>query len=185
MGTLTLVALFMLSSCVCDLSIPPSTRTMAPNLDYSTSNATEIIVATEGQEIDGVVEVLEVLKGELSIGAWIEVPRLRCFSRESGRRVRLAVEQPGLAWPDGTKVPSVVSCGRMYLFLSGISTSPDSMVYGFSGLDLASLVLFVEDEHMLEIRSPFKLGPHYDIVPSERTEESYRREILGAARGSN
>jgi len=81
------------------------------NLDRCTWNATDVVVVTEGEKIDGELEVLEVWKGNLKKGERISVPDLAAFAPDKEREVakrRFEEEDRGVRR---------VTCSRMILFL--------------------------------------------------------------------
>lgn len=82
------------------------------NEDHCTWNATHILVVTEGDKIDGDVEVLESWKGDMKKGDRITIPELAVFAAEKERAVNyMFIEKtPGLA--------ARVTCSRMVLFLT-------------------------------------------------------------------
>src|SRR5206468_3959938 len=55
------------------------------DLEDSTWNATDIVVATEGDTIDGKMQVLETWKGNLAPGGSIDVPEMEYFVPERTR----------------------------------------------------------------------------------------------------
>lgn len=57
------------------------------SLDYCSWNATDIVVATEGREIDGNFTVLESLKGDFYNGETISISELSSFQSESSRSI--------------------------------------------------------------------------------------------------
>ena len=77
------------------------------NLDCSAAKATHIVVATEGQRVDGVLQVLDSWKGDLRKGDTITVPELAQFASEDSRAMGMAGAQP--------RKP--VTGARMILFL--------------------------------------------------------------------
>ena len=80
-------------------------------LDTSSWNATDIVVATEGKKIDGVFRVLETWKGELNVGDTIKVPELASFAPEA---TRVVINE----WHQKEKTARIVVTGeRMVLFL--------------------------------------------------------------------
>jgi len=81
------------------------------SLESSSWDATDIVVATEGKNIDGVLRVLETLKGDLATGDVIKIPELGSFKSESSRTV-------SKDWlPRGFSSPFIVTGDRMVLFL--------------------------------------------------------------------
>jgi len=81
------------------------------SLDYSAWEATNIVIASEGEVIDGNFLVLESLKGNVLSGETIEIPELAKFESRSSRLVKL----PFGSKPDGPS--QYVSGQRMILFL--------------------------------------------------------------------
>jgi hypothetical protein len=80
------------------------------SLDACSWNATHIVIASEGEEIDGNLTVLESLKGDLGYGEIISIPAFAAFKEDSLRQVK--------EWGSGTPLPSkYVSGARMILFL--------------------------------------------------------------------
>jgi hypothetical protein len=81
-------------------------------LDDCAWNASHIVVVSEGEKIDGVVEVLESWKGDLKKGDQIKVPELAVFAAEKNRAVSRRLLDDGKV-----VIPSHVTCSRMILFL--------------------------------------------------------------------
>lgn len=103
---LTCLVLLAASS-ICVAGIRPSFM-----LDHSAWHATDIVVAAEGEKIDGKLSVIEVWKGRLSQGDVLAVTGLQMFANEASRTVK----QFGGAKRE-KKPPVVVSGERMILFL--------------------------------------------------------------------
>ena len=81
------------------------------SLEYCSWNATHVLVATEGEKIDGDLTVLESWKGDLAPGEAVHVPGLAAFREKSSR----LVNKP---FGDGTAAPPLYVTGdRMVLFL--------------------------------------------------------------------
>jgi hypothetical protein len=79
-------------------------------METSTWDATDIVLVTVGDKIDGTFTVLETWKGNLKPGAKVKVPELADFASEESRTIHIPFgEKDG-----GTKV---VSCKAMILFL--------------------------------------------------------------------
>lgn len=83
------------------------------DLDYSIWRASHIVLATEGQTIDGKLAVLESWKGDLKPGSHVEVSKIAEFADEQKRRIP--------AWWDEAQVPEPyvrsVTGSKMVLFL--------------------------------------------------------------------
>jgi hypothetical protein len=79
-------------------------------LDYCTWHATHIVIATEGDEIDGKLTVLESWKGDLQPGEVVSIPELAIFKPQSSREVKRGIF--------GSEKPKkYVTGSRMILFL--------------------------------------------------------------------
>ena len=81
-------------------------------LEHCAWHATEIVVASEGQAIDGTLNVLAVWDGELAVGDSVSIPELSRFSSEESRTVRPYFDDIRDKTP-----PLVLSSQRMVLFL--------------------------------------------------------------------
>ena len=82
------------------------------NLEYNTWNATDIVIATEGEEIDGQLRVLKVLVGSLKQGDAISIPELGQFLSKESRTV-------SRFWhgANDKAAPHVLTGGNLILFL--------------------------------------------------------------------
>jgi len=91
------------------LAASPARAGIRPSfyLDYSVWKATHIVLATEGDRIDGRFEVIESWKGDLEPGARVRVPELAVFADEGSRRIGTA----------GDRAARHVTGARMVLFL--------------------------------------------------------------------
>lgn len=74
-------------------------------------NATHIVVATEGEKIDGILTVIESWKGDLKKADTITVPELAAFADRKEREVKKGL------FADDKPDPTHVSGSRMVLFL--------------------------------------------------------------------
>src|SRR5258708_20871521 len=80
--------------------------------DTCSWRATDIVVVTEGKEIDGVFTILEILKGDLKVGATIKVPELAEFKAKDARSI-----SGWLGQKQRTGEPQFVTGAKMILFL--------------------------------------------------------------------
>ena len=83
------------------------------DLDKCSWTASHIVVVTEGDKIDGDVEVLESWKGDLKKGDKLIIPELAAFAPEKERVVSPWLLRDKLAPGDATHV----TCSRIILFL--------------------------------------------------------------------
>src|SRR5262245_709907 len=95
------------------------------SLDAVAWQATHIVVATEGQKIDGELEILESWKGDLKKGDRIRIPELAAFAPKLERVIfkksSFTVRPFGSelkAPPPDPPAPTHVTCARMVLFLA-------------------------------------------------------------------
>lgn len=98
----------------------PSRAAIRPSFSllYLPWHATDIVVVTEGDVVDGRVTVLETWAGGLKAGELITVPGLGAFASDASR----TVSRFGFS-KKGDKPPVIVSPERMVLFLKRVSTS--------------------------------------------------------------
>ncbi|MFC1636050.1 hypothetical protein ACFL5Z_14510 [Planctomycetota bacterium] len=81
-------------------------------LDYSAWHATDIVVASEGDTVDGNLSVLDVWKGCLTPRKALSLPALAAFAEEKTRTV-----SSFWASEDDSVPPAIMSARRMILFL--------------------------------------------------------------------
>src|SRR5215469_3006835 len=84
--------------------------------DHCIWNATHIIVVTEGDKIDGIVEVTESWRGDLKVGASVTIPGLAEFAPDDKRVIRKGIHATFDKDEPAMKVTHV-SGKRMILFL--------------------------------------------------------------------
>ena len=94
------------------------------SLECCAWNASHIVVATEGERIDGVLEVVESLHGGLGRGERLELPELALFAEEKQRIIH--------AWPGSPDDldPKPVTGLRMVLFLKASPPAPAGVAGG-------------------------------------------------------
>ena len=80
---------YVSSAIIVILSISSTQAAERPSFifDYSVCKATHIVLATEGQSIDGRMKVLESWKGDMSPGSTMLLPELAEFADEEQRRI--------------------------------------------------------------------------------------------------
>lgn len=94
------------------------------NVEACAKIATDIVIATEGDSIDGQLIVLETLKGSLQAGEYLVVPELAIFSSKESRVIEdlpLMTIRP----VDLPKKEEYVTGSRMILFLRKNPTAWD------------------------------------------------------------
>ena len=156
------------------------------DLDYSSRESTDIVVASEGAIIDGKFLVLETLKGELLRNDQIFIPDLAKFKSKLSGLVK---------WPFGMhgKVPyRYVSSPRMILFLkrqtpvkrsSGTTGGPWTRTWEpasiFNTMDVS--VAWLEDDRSFAFIQLINPGPS-ELVEYGKSEfllrESIRKILL-------
>ncbi len=105
------------------VSTADATAAIMPSFSYESCSwkATHVVVVSEGDKIDGEVEVLESWKGDLKKGDLVSVPELAAFAPDKER-----VVSKGMFGRDKDKdLPASVSCSRMVLFLVRKQEKPD------------------------------------------------------------
>ncbi len=90
-------------------AIPPTTF----DLDYSLWKATHIVLATEGNVIDGKLKVIESWRGDLKLDNEIVLPELSAFSTQKSRLIRDFWEQKDMP----KQYVRFVTGSKMILFL--------------------------------------------------------------------
>jgi hypothetical protein len=106
------------------------------HLEHCAWHATDIVVASEGEAIDGKLSVLKVLAGALKIGDTISVPELDQFRAKESRTVH-----PHWRTSDNKEPPLVLTGDKLVLFLkrggdkvaTGPTWSPASPFGGMNG----------------------------------------------------
>ena len=90
-------------------------------LDHCTWHATHVVVATEGDKIDGRLIVLESWRGDLRPGEVISIPELASFKSQSSREIKTG---PFAIKSDEPK--RYVTSSRMILFLKKKAEAPET-----------------------------------------------------------
>jgi len=130
------------------------------DLEHCAWHATDIVVASEGDTIDGELSALTVLSGGLKIGDSVSVPELGQFRLKESRTVRSFRNTS-----DDKEHPLVLTGERMMVFLkrgegktgSGPNWGPASPF--FAGMDVS--VVWIANGHVYgftQVRNP---GPPY------------------------
>jgi hypothetical protein len=91
------------------------------HLDACSWDATHVVVVSEGDKIDGDVEVLESWKGDLKKGDRITIPALAVFAPEKERVISKRLFERD----NGKGLPPSVTCSRMVLFLIRKQEKPE------------------------------------------------------------
>lgn len=113
--TLTAVIVLILASSPASAGLRPS---FAP--EGCAWRATDIVVVTEDQKIDGVFRILETLKGELQPGETISVPEMEEFKNKDAR----LVSSYWFGETEKSGPPEYVTGERMILFLRDATKIP-------------------------------------------------------------
>lgn len=147
-------------------------------LDEVAWRATDVVVATEGDAIDGRLVVLEVWKGRLSAGDALTVTDLKAFASAASRTVK----QWGQAQREGQR-PIVVSGQRMILFLcrgtppagtepSRAQPEPWQPAARFGGMKVS--IVWVEADMTYAFMQLINPGPSL-LVRYERNEKQIKQ----------
>src|SRR5262245_56943245 len=175
---LTAIGLVNSVSAACAGRIEPSFAT-----ETAAWNATHIVLANEGEEIDGRLKVRESWKGDLQPGDEIEVPDLKKFqpdeARKIDRRFTFTTEKP-------ETLAKTVTCQRMVLFLvrgeaADGNPSPawrPAMTVGDRPLPMAVSVAWLEGEEALAIQQVMNPGPAV-LMPLPENAKEFRAFVAG------
>ncbi len=143
-------------------------------------SASDIVVASEGDEIDGRLTVIETWKGSLRRGSMLSIPELAEFQDEKHRLVQSVwTENPRVA-----ESPRVVSGQRMILFLKrkfdsaeGVNEEGDA-VWGSTspvgGMRVSTV--WVEDGKTYAFVLMFNPGPSL-LLDQGKSEAEMKREV--------
>ena len=101
------------------LGIPAAHAEIGPEfrLDLATWDASDIVVATEGDKIDGVLQVQEIWKGGLKVGENIEIPEITKINRSISVLRRLKVNDKLSTIAQDPNHPTYASARKLVLFL--------------------------------------------------------------------
>ena len=113
--TLTSVVVLLIASISVSAGIRPSFF-----LEGSAWRATDIIIVTEDQQIDGVFKILETLKGDLHSGETITISEMEEFKNKEAR----LVDSGWFGGKEKGTSPEYVTCERMILFLRDATKIP-------------------------------------------------------------
>ena len=170
MRRVLIVATVVLTAAACARGIIRA----SPWLDRLAWHASHVLVATEGEEIDGNVKVLEAWKGNVAAGTTLSIPELAAFAPEKERTIAtLFPDRPG----------GVVSGHRMVLFLVRTSAEADGDATEVRWKPAATIggvrvsVAWLEDGQAYAIRQMLNPGPA-EMVPLHMSEAMFRVETL-------
>ncbi len=140
------------------------------NLEHCAWHATDIVLASEGEAIDGRLIVLKVLAGGLNIGDSITVQELGEFNLEESRTVR-----PFLHTSNDKESPLVLSGEKLVVFLRrGRDTSAKVPAWSpasrFGGMKVSAV--WIADGHVYGFTQVKNPGP------SILTDQSYSEDEL-------
>jgi hypothetical protein len=125
------------------------------NLEACGWDASHIVVATEGEAIDGKVAVLESWKGDLLPGEIISVPELASFKARSAREIN-----PGLPLLKSDSAPKKYITGsRMILFLKKKATGKVEWEPASSWGGMNVSVLWIEGDRAYAFIQMINPGP--------------------------
>lgn len=137
-------------------------------------HATDIVVVTEGEAIDGNVEVLEPWKGNLRRGDRITIPELAGFAPEKNRAV-------SKAWFSNDEVVPLVTSSRVALFLvrseehaGGVGTlwRPADRISS----DMNVSIAWIENDQVFAFVQQVNPGPS-QLISSGMSERQFRKVV--------
>ncbi|HLX64286.1 MAG TPA: hypothetical protein VKX17_23640 [Planctomycetota bacterium] len=146
-------------------------------------SATDIVVATKGDEIDGVVKVLEVWKGALHVGDMISVPDLASFKNKDAR----LIHDPPFLEKKPNAPAQYVTCTRMILFLKkkanaanaakGADQPHDSWEGASFWKQISVSVVWVEGKQTYTFQQLINPGPS-ELVAHGDDEKAIKDSVL-------
>lgn len=131
--------------------------------------STHIVVATEGDSIDGQLTVLETLKGDMKAGHHIIIPELGAFNSPESRAIECLF--PAQICPDDTQKEFVTGT-RLILFLR----SESHQWKGIGELSVYQSTIWIEGRKSFAFFSAGK-GRRGILAEFERTEEGIKMRI--------
>jgi hypothetical protein len=172
-----LIVLFIVTT-----SVPQTRGIPRPSFDdvICAWEATDIVVGSKGEKIDGVVKVLESWKGDLKTGDLLTVPELAEFADEKARII---------AKPLGTKdtsadEPESVTCSRMVLFLvrkqnKANGGKPESITWLPANTRWKKIhvsIAWIEKGKVVAFRQCISPGPS-ELILHQTTEAEFKRQV--------
>jgi len=148
-------------------------------LDHSAWHATDIVVAGEGDTVDGTLSVQEVWKGHLAPGSTLSIPDLAAFSDEEARTVKFRWKPM-----DHNVQPTVLSGQRMILFLKRSAkvseednqSKPDHWQPASVFEEMRVSVVWIEQENVYAFIQVSNPGPSI-LMPHELSEEKMKERV--------
>jgi hypothetical protein len=139
------------------------------SLEYSAWNATHIVIAAEGEEIDGKLEILEPLKGDLGAGEMIFLNQLAGLKTENSRQI---CEDWNLK-----SSGKFVSGSRMILFLRKDNDSKEIWKPTDLFDELKTSVMWIENDKAYAFEQIANPGPSL-LIDLGQTESEVKTRIL-------
>jgi len=145
------------------------------SIEDAAPRATHIVVATEGDKIDGNLTIIESWKGDLKTNEVINVPEMKAWSRVEARRVLGDYQRlyralnPQLV----ERLPTHVSCKRVVLFLikKGDRWEPASTTR-----EMSMSAAWIEDRYVLRYVQHHNPGP-LELCPCREGEEEFKATV--------
>lgn len=168
------VGKYFLALVLCGYASPTSAGIMPSfSLEESGWHATNVMVVTEGDKIDGEFTVLESWKGKLKAGESISVPSLAAFEPQQARSISytFTLRKP--------PAPEYVTGSRMVLFLKRSGAAPNTWQPVNRYNDMKVSVVWVEEGKAYSFQQPINPGRSV-ICPSGSEEDlkAYLNRIL-------
>jgi hypothetical protein len=143
------------------------------DLDECCRHATLVVVVTEGDKIDGTVEVLESWRGHIRRGEVLRLPALAAFAPPDSRALSLVIRQME------PKRPTHVTGSRMILFLRRAGRRDDptkTAAWEAAASELRLSVAWVEGGEVYGLRQSCNPGPRTP-APLGMTEQQVRERV--------
>ena len=149
-------------------------------------SATNIVVVTEGQKMDRIVEAIESWKGDIKKGEILKVPALAAFASKTSRSIPRSLPWVQEHLKEPGKIPTHVSCSLMILFLvrhekkeggaTRIYWEPAAPAWGRLN-EMHVSVAWIEEKKVYANSQLQNPGPS-EITYQDATEEIFKKDVL-------
>jgi hypothetical protein len=142
------------------------------SLEYSAWDATDIVVATEGEKIDGHLTVLEVWKGPLRPDDKLSIPELSKLAPESERSIADELFAPKKAGMPRDHVTGA----RMVLFLKRSSDAPGKWAPTGWFNDMLISIAWIEKSHVFAFQQIMNPGDTL-LLPLNLSDQEFQAQV--------
>jgi hypothetical protein len=140
--------------------------------------ASDVVVVTEGDTIDGQLTILETWKGKLKVGDKLSIPEFQDFKEKTTCEVKWEINIAIRGKDD----PLYVTCSRMILFLQKKSHSglPQKQWVGVVSGDVIASTIWIEGKQAFAFYDRYKEGKGFLSYYS--SEEKIKKIVSSAKR---